>query len=332
MSTSNPTPPPHLARTIELGSIALLGGLALCGLSGFFISLIPSAKADTPPITMTPVCLSMILAGGSGLGLLWLKKKWASTLLRSMGGILLWVVGLGLLGLGGFTLLSPGETPFVENLGFSLGLCLAPGAVLTLAGLALYGYDYRSGSRLVPTAQIDQRANKRQRAADYRRAIEQLVKQQRDTPLANQMTPLLPKLAQWEAHVGQLVNRLAAFEANSVLQHDLRETPTAIARLQAQLERETNPDLRQEMAETLSSYQQQQTHLDSLATLMRRTELEIEETLATLGTIYSQLQFLGAKEVDQEAARRLSADFEEQSRRLDDLWAAMQEVYGSDSA
>jgi hypothetical protein len=273
----------------------------------------------------------MLLAGGSGAAMLWLKNRWASTLLRSTGGIGLWVVGLGWLGLGGFALLSPGETPFVQNLGYSLALCLAPGAVLSLLGLALYSYDYRRGRSAERAPATGQRAGKLKQAGEYRRAIEQLVKQHQDTPLATQMMPVLPKLARWEAHVDQLVKRLAAFEANPVLQRDLRETPAAIARLQAQLEGETNPHLRQEIAETLTSRQKQQAQLDALTTLMRRTELELDETLATIGAIYSQLQLMGAKEVEQGAAQRLSADFEEQSRRLDDLWAAMTEVYGSDA-
>jgi hypothetical protein len=61
--------------------------------------------------------------------------------------------------------------------------------------------------------------------------------------------------------------------------------------------------------------------------LLHRTELEIEETLANIGAIYSQLQMLEFKEIDNSRAKRLSADIDEQAARLGDLLAAMDEVY-----
>ena len=70
-------------------------------------------------------------------------------------------------------------------------------------------------------------------------------------------------------------------------------------------------------------------HLDALVTLMRRTELDIDETVAAIGAIYSQLQIIGAREIDSSRAKRLSTDVEEQAGRLSDLLAAMDEVYGS---
>jgi len=74
---------------------------------------------------------------------------------------------------------------------------------------------------------------------------------------------------------------------------------------------------------------QQQRQLDTLKTTMRRTELDIDETLAAIGAIYSQLQVLSAKEMDRARAKRLSAEIEEQNHRLDDLLSAMDEVYQS---
>jgi chromosome segregation ATPase len=137
------------------------------------------------------------------------------------------------------------------------------------------------------------------------------------------------KLDQWENHLRQLVNRLNDFEANRVIQRDIREVPAAITRLQAQLGSETNPQVRAQMEETLAGYQEHQRQLDSLVMVMRRTELEIDETLAEIGVIYSRLQLLEAKEIDSNRASRLSADIEEQTDRLSDLLSAMDEVYES---
>ena len=88
-------------------------------------------------------------------------------------------------------------------------------------------------------------------------------------------------------------------------------------------------DCGKEMGETLNSYQQQQQQLNSLVTLMRRTELDIDETLAAIGGIYSQMQLIGAKDVSGNRAHRMSADVDEQAKRLGDLLEAMDEVYDS---
>jgi hypothetical protein len=60
---------------------------------------------------------------------------------------------------------------------------------------------------------------------------------------------------------------------------------------------------------------------------MRRTELDIDETLAAIGAIYSQLQLLGAKGIDSQRIRRLTASVDEQAQHLEDLLEAMDEVY-----
>jgi hypothetical protein len=81
------------------------------------------------------------------------------------------------------------------------------------------------------------------------------------------------------------------------------------------------------MAETLAGHQEHQRQLKALTDLIHRTELEIDETLANIGAIYSQLQQLEFKDIESSRAKRLSADIDEQAARLGDLLAAVDEVY-----
>jgi hypothetical protein len=60
-----------------------------------------------------------------------------------------------------------------------------------------------------------------------------------------------------------------------------------------------------------------------------RNSVDIDETIAAIGAIYSQLQIIGARDIDSSRAKRLSTDVAEQASRLDDLLSAMDEVYGS---
>jgi hypothetical protein len=318
---------------IEIVLLTLLGVFSLCGVSGSFLVL-----TDLSSIWPIFGFLGMILAGLSSMAMLRFRNKSKPASAWLAMGIALWFIGLNMVGGGVSTTFMPGDDTFLTNLGFSMALCLAPGGFLALLGAIFYAYDYRRGRQdQTPTGaelvglseQARGWANKLQRATEYRTHIADLIRQYKGSALVNQLAPMRTRLNQWENHLRQLVNRLNEFEMNQVIQRDIRELPATTARLQAQLKGETNPQVRAQMEETLAGYQEHQRQLDSLVMVMRRTELEIDETLAEIGAIYSRLQLLDAKEIDRSRAKRLSADIEEQADRLNDLLSAMDEVYES---
>jgi hypothetical protein len=83
------------------------------------------------------------------------------------------------------------------------------------------------------------------------------------------------------------------------------------------------------MQQTLSSYQEQETQLGRLVSLGRRTRLQLDETLAAMGTIYSQLQVLDAMDVDNSQLAHIQEDIRAQASELGDLLAAVAEVRGA---
>jgi chromosome segregation ATPase len=209
---------------------------------------------------------------------------------------------------------------------------------LALLGATFYGYGYWRG--LTAARQISlqgeetgkkasARADKLQRAAEYHAHIAGLLRQYRTSPLGGQLAPMETRLGQWEDHLRQLIARLNEFETNKILQRDMREVPAAISELEGQIGQEPDLRVRAQMQETLDGYREHQRQLDSLKATMRRTELEIDETLAEIGAIYSRLQLLDAREIDSSRVVRLSEDMEEQADRLNDLLSAMDEVYDS---
>lgn len=317
---------------LEIAVLVLLALVSLVGLSGIFLSFIPNVDTGQMNLSMAPACLGIMVASLSSMAMIWFRPKPKPASAWLAMGLVLWFVGVNILGWGGFAALTPNEQSMVTNLGFTLGLCFVPGGFLALLGLALYGYDYRQArqSRVQAHQAVAVEsgwAGKLQRAAEYRRHIIELIRQNQPSAWVEQLTPIPVRLEQWETRLRRLVGKLNSLEANSILQRDRRDVPAAITRLQRQLETETHPQLRAQLTETLGDLQTQQRQLDVLASLMRRIELEIEETLAEIGTIYSQLQLLGAKEVDSSRAKRLSHDVEEQAMRLSDLLTAMDEVY-----
>lgn len=326
--------------SLEVVFITVLGVIGLCGVMGVLLSFVPdSDTGGLNNLELAPACLGMVFAGVTSALMIWIRdrSKPASALMAL--GIVFWFVGINILGWGGFAAVSPGDNTFLENLGFSIALCFAPGGIFALLGLGMYGYDFRKNRQTsavtinsqpnYSTGSRQPRAAKLQRAIEYKRHINAMIKQKQGSALAGQLSPVSAKLNQWEAHLQQLVNRLDMFESNQIIQRDIHEVPADISRLQDLLEQETNPQVRREIAEALNKHQEHKRQLDSLQTLMRRTELDIDETLAAIGAIYSQMQIIGAKEIDNKRASRLSADISEQANRLGDLLEAMDEVYES---
>ena len=174
-------------------------------------------------------------------------------------------------------------------------------------------------------------AEYRQRAVSYRRKIQSLIKMRRPGPIAERMTGVLAKLKSWEERVGQLADRLTLYEKDDLIQRDVRETPMHIERLSRQLALEAEPEMQLQVRRTLAAYEEQQRQLGLLARVMKRTRLNLDDTLAAMGTVYSQLQVLNAMDIDGPTATRIAGDVDREIERLNDLLAAMSDVYGQGS-
>lgn len=174
-------------------------------------------------------------------------------------------------------------------------------------------------------------AEYRQRAASYRRRIQSLIKTRRPGPIAERMTGVLQKLKSWEERVGQLADRLTLYERDELIQRDIRETPGHIERLRRQLALEAEPEMQRQIRRTLAAYQEQLRQLELLGKMMKRTRLNLDDTLAAMGTVYSQLQVLNAMDIDGPTAARIAGEVDREVERLNDLLAAVSDVYASSS-
>jgi hypothetical protein len=169
-------------------------------------------------------------------------------------------------------------------------------------------------------------ADYRQRAIGYRRRIQSLIKSRRRGPLADLMTAILPNLEGWEARVGQLADRLTNFETDKLIQRDIKEVPSNINRMEALWEAEPDPATRKQIERTLAGYKEQQAQLEALTRLMRRTRFVLDDTLASMGTIYSQVQVLDAMDIDSARAARIGDEIQEQVDKLNDVLSAFSDV------
>ena len=91
--------------------------------------------------------------------------------------------------------------------------------------------------------------------------------------------------------------------------------------------RERDPAVREQMATTLESKRQFAANLQELDGRMERADLQLDHSLAALGTVYSQLLLVSSKDVDSDRADRLRDDIRGEVTALQDLVESLSEVY-----
>jgi hypothetical protein len=171
-------------------------------------------------------------------------------------------------------------------------------------------------------------------AEQYRQRIQQVVEQQTSGLLHDRMAATTAQIYDWIANMVRLARRIDTYRQDSILRRDIQEVPKEIRDLNARLKLETNPQLRRQMETTLASRQQLADNLQELENRMERADLQLDHSLASLGTVYSQLLLIGSKDVDSDRADRLRGDIRDEVSALQDLVESLNEVYsgGSEAA
>ena len=91
--------------------------------------------------------------------------------------------------------------------------------------------------------------------------------------------------------------------------------------------RESDPRVHQQLETTLADQRRLQDNIAELDNRMQRADLQLDSSLAALGTVYSQILLVGSKEVDSDRAERLSADIASEVTSLQDVVDSINEVY-----
>lgn len=162
-------------------------------------------------------------------------------------------------------------------------------------------------------------------AETYRAQIDRAIKAAKNPAYAGHLEQLSRQIDDWTEAVIGLTQRLDTIQQDDIVRRDLQQVPAAIADLQRRLEQETDPGLRAQLGRTLENRKKQLATLEQLQHTMKRAEIQIENTLSMLGTIYSQL-LTGQSANHVADYSRLSADVDEEVRQLQDYLDALREV------
>jgi hypothetical protein len=168
-----------------------------------------------------------------------------------------------------------------------------------------------------------------ERALAYQNQIDGIIKASADNNTSDRLQELGAEVSEWIKAITNLARRVDGFQQNALVRQDLETVPQAIADLEGRLADESDPNLRAQLERTLANRQNQLASLEQLHSTMKRAEIQIESTVSSLGTIYSQL--LTGQSTDQVADHsRLLADVDEEVNRLRDQLEALEEVkFGS---
>jgi hypothetical protein len=168
------------------------------------------------------------------------------------------------------------------------------------------------------------------KALEYRDSIVKEIEREEEPVLDDYLSNVAHGLEDWIAQVYRLAQGLDVYRHDPVIARDMETVPEELERFEKLLAREKEASVREELEKTIAIKQSQWDTLKNLRETMAKAQLE--NTLAAMSTVYTQVVLLGAKDVDSSRAQRLQQDMTEQISALADVGATMDEVYQMSSS
>jgi hypothetical protein len=164
-------------------------------------------------------------------------------------------------------------------------------------------------------------------AEQYRHRIQDVVDQQPKGLLRDHIQETTDQVYEWIANMVRLARRIDTYRSDGIIQRDLKSVPAEIADLNKRMGLERDTRVREQMNTTLVARQQFLGNLQELDGRMERADLQLDHSLAALGTVYSQILLVGSSDVDSDKADRLRSDIRSEVLSLQDLVDSLNEVY-----
>ncbi len=164
-------------------------------------------------------------------------------------------------------------------------------------------------------------------ALEYQRRIEAQIRKQRPGVMRDRLEDTAGQISEWVATIFRLAQRLDAFRADQLLDRERQGVPKEVESLTARRKLESNPAVQQQLDDVLAGKRKQWQALRALDARMKQAQLQLDQSLTALATIYSQVQLVDAQDIDSGRAERLRTDIKEQVDRLNDLVSSINEVY-----
>ncbi len=167
------------------------------------------------------------------------------------------------------------------------------------------------------------------RALEYWSLIDETIQKSPAGVLRDRLQRTAQEVIHWLQAVYNLADRVDKFRLNKIIAQDLKRVPGEIEDYKRRLKKEDSDEVRKQLERTIADKERQLKTLQSLEDSMEKASYQLDSTLSSLGTIYSQLLLVGSKDEEGSRVNRLHEEISEQVHQLEDLTEAMDEVYQS---
>jgi hypothetical protein len=236
------------------------------------------------------------------------------------------------------TILTVGLVSFALNIGlFGLPAVtwLAFGGVAELIYIGATLTDRRAAShaisqmfeRTFSPAHIDN-VHVRQRveqALAYYRNMQALLKQASGVRRV-QIEATLGEVDTWIEQIFRVAGRIDSYENNELINRDRLRVPNEINVIRQRLANETDQGIRQELYDSIQLKETQLENLQALTNNIKRANIQLDNTLSALGTIYTQMQLLDTQALQGGRTQRLKQEINEQVLSLRDTIEAIDDM------
>ena len=168
------------------------------------------------------------------------------------------------------------------------------------------------------------------KALEYREQMELLLQHTRDGALRTHLEATISDVSDWLGNMFHLARRLDYYRNSMVLHQDSSSLPTEIRDLEQRLAAEADAQLRTQLEQTAQGKRAQLQQLARLDSTMRRAELQLDETLTAMGTVYAQMQLIGARDIDSGRAQRLRQDIADEMWTQSGIYCGLADQYQDD--
>lgn len=166
-----------------------------------------------------------------------------------------------------------------------------------------------------------------EKALEYYAAIQSLIPTRAGASQV-EFQNTLDEIDDWVAHLHELGKRVDQFEDNHIINRDRMQARNELDALHRRLKVENDAQVKDAIERSIQMKETQLNNLMTLESNVKRADIQMDNTLAALGTVYAQLQLIGSKDIDRARAQRLRNEVHDQVASLQDTIAAIDEVHG----
>jgi len=164
-----------------------------------------------------------------------------------------------------------------------------------------------------------------QKALEYYNAMQALAAT-RSAASQAEFKATLDEVDDWIEHLHELGKRIDLFDSNEIINRDRMSARREVQQIEKRIKAEPNQTVKDELHKSLELKRRQLENLQTLETNIKRADIQMENTLSALGTVYTQLQLISSKDIDKSSTKRLQNEVHDQVLSLQDTIAAIDEV------